>query len=58
MVHLVGAERVQRLNLPVTAYTENVERFDQATSELLQVSGDAIRHGGHREQSPFSTHHE
>ena len=41
MVHIMAAERVQRLNLPITAYMENVERFGQGTSELLTAANDA-----------------
>ena len=34
----IAAERVQRLNLPITAYMENVERFGQGTNELLTAT--------------------
>jgi uncharacterized membrane protein len=39
MVHIMEADRVQRLDLPMTAYMENVERFGQGTGELLQTAG-------------------
>jgi uncharacterized membrane protein len=35
MVNIMEAERVQRLDLPMTAYMENVERFGQGMEELL-----------------------
>ncbi len=35
MVHIMEAERVQRLDLPMTAYMENVERFGQGMEEML-----------------------
>jgi uncharacterized membrane protein len=35
MVHIIDADRVQRLELPMTLYMENVERFGQGTNELL-----------------------
>ena len=35
---IIAAERVQRLNLPITAYMENVERFGQGTNELLTAA--------------------
>jgi len=42
MVHIMAADRVQRLELPITAYMENVERFGQGTSELLRkTAGEA-----------------
>ena len=34
----MAADRVQRLNLPITAYMENVERFGQGTNELLTAA--------------------
>lgn len=40
MVHIMAAERVQRLNLPITAYMENVERFGQGTNELLTAASN------------------
>jgi uncharacterized membrane protein len=36
MVHIIDADRVQRLELPMTLYMENVERFGQGTNELLR----------------------
>jgi uncharacterized membrane protein len=39
MIHIVDAGRVQRLDLPMTAYIENVERFGQGTNELLGSNG-------------------
>ena len=41
MVHIIAAERVQHLNLPITAYMENVERFGQGTNELLAAASSA-----------------
>jgi len=38
MVHIIASERVQPLNLPMTAYMENVERFGQGTNELLAAA--------------------
>jgi hypothetical protein len=38
-VHLMASDRVQRLDLPLTAYMENVERFGQGSNELLQGAG-------------------
>jgi uncharacterized membrane protein len=35
-VHIMAPEHVQRLNLPMTAYMENIERFGQGTNELLR----------------------
>jgi len=40
MVHIMAADRVQRLELPITAYMENVERFGQGTNELLRTTED------------------
>ena len=40
MVYIMAADRVQRLNLPMTAYMENVERFGQGTNELLRTTTD------------------
>ena len=37
----MAAERVQRLNLPITAYMENVERFGQGTNEILSAASGA-----------------
>lgn len=36
MVNIMEADRVQRLDLPITAYMENVERFGQGMEELLR----------------------
>lgn len=38
MVHIMAADRVQRLDLPMTAYMENVERFGQGTNKLLRTA--------------------
>jgi uncharacterized membrane protein len=35
-VHVMEAQRVRRLDLPMPAYMENVERFGQGTNELLK----------------------
>lgn len=35
MMHIVDAEQIQQLDLPITSYVENVERFGQGTDELL-----------------------
>jgi len=35
IVHILGAEQVQHLDVPITGYVENVERFGQGTNELL-----------------------
>jgi len=42
MVHIMAAERVQRLDLPMTAYMENVERFGQGTNELLKPNAGDV----------------
>ncbi len=34
----MAPERVQRLDLPMTAYMENVERFGQGTNKLLRAT--------------------
>jgi len=39
MIHIVDAGRVQQIDLPMTAYMENVERFGQGTNELLRSTG-------------------
>ena len=41
MVYIMASDRVQRLNLPITAYMENVERFGQGTNELLTAASSA-----------------
>lgn len=42
MIHIIDALRVQRLELSMTAYMENVERFGQGTNELFKPGiGDA-----------------
>lgn len=41
LANIMAAERVQRLNLPITAYMENVERFGQGTNELLTAANGA-----------------
>ncbi len=38
MVNIMEAERVQRLDLPMTAYMENVERFGQGMEEMLKTA--------------------
>lgn len=38
-VHIVADDRVRRLDLPMTTYIENVERFGQGSNELLQSAG-------------------
>ena len=43
MVHIMAPEHVQRLDLPMTAYVENIERFGQATGELLRSIGGTDR---------------
>jgi len=35
MVNIMEADRVQRLDLPMTAYMENVERIGQGVEEML-----------------------
>ena len=40
MVHIMAGDRVQRLNLSIMAYMENVERFGQGTNELLRTTTD------------------
>jgi uncharacterized membrane protein len=35
-VHIMAREQVQRIDLPMTAYMENVERFGQGTGDLLR----------------------
>jgi len=37
LVHIVAPERVQRLDLPMSAFIENVERFGQGTGNLLRL---------------------
>lgn len=38
MVHILDEERVQRLDLPMAAFVENVERFGRGTEELLMAA--------------------
>jgi uncharacterized membrane protein len=35
IVHILGAEQIRHLDIPITGYVENVERFGQGTDELL-----------------------
>jgi len=35
-VHIMAPEQVQRLDMPMTAYMENIERFGQGTNEMLR----------------------
>jgi uncharacterized membrane protein len=39
-VHIMEADRVRRLDLPMPTYMENVERFGQGTNQLLHPSPD------------------
>jgi uncharacterized membrane protein len=40
-VHIMAAEHVQPLDLPMTAYMENIERFGQGTNEMLRSLHDS-----------------
>ena len=39
-VQIMAHEQVKRLDLPMTAYMENIERFGQGTNELLRALDD------------------
>jgi len=40
-VHIMAPEMVKWLDLPVTAYMENIERFGQGTNEMLRALHDS-----------------
>ena len=40
-VHIMAVEHVQPLDLPMTAYMENIERFGQGTNEMLRSLHDS-----------------
>jgi len=41
-VHIMPSDRVQRLDLPITGYMENIERFGQGMNELLTAPPASI----------------
>jgi len=40
-VHIMAAEHVQTLDIPMTAYMENVERFGRGTNEMFRTLQDS-----------------
>jgi uncharacterized membrane protein len=42
-VHIMDAEDVQRVDIPVTAFVENMQRFGQGTNVLLRSGGELAR---------------
>ena len=40
-VHIMAPEMVKCLDLPITAYMENIERFGQGTNEMLRALHDS-----------------